>query len=184
MHSHLPLQRYACFPTSFSLMLQVNESSATSGTESVSKSSTSYAHATSPFNATSYVTPQHIPRSVCSTYTSAASGTTILSRLSMSSIAPTDVYDAATFDTSEGSITSSDNDGYSFTDAFFSSLLRLRNGEVDRCAAPVEEDEEVEVFSRHHDGEYRKKKRRKGNVSINVKENTVTRCKSCEDEEI
>ncbi|KAH7820368.1 uncharacterized protein MONOS_6241 [Monocercomonoides exilis] len=50
MHSHLPLQRYACFPTSFSLMLQVNESSATSGTESIAESATSYAHTTPPYS--------------------------------------------------------------------------------------------------------------------------------------
>ncbi|KAH7820945.1 uncharacterized protein MONOS_9153 [Monocercomonoides exilis] len=53
----------------------------------------------------------------------------------MSSIAPADVNDAATADASEGSIAGADDededDGLSFSEDFFSSLLRFLNGETD-----------------------------------------------------
>ncbi|KAH7819180.1 uncharacterized protein MONOS_3226 [Monocercomonoides exilis] len=65
------------------------------------------------------------------------------SNLSMLSVAPADVYGAATADASEGSIAGAD-DGLSSPAAFFSSLLRLRNGEFDWSAAPIEDDEENE----------------------------------------
>ncbi|KAH7823185.1 uncharacterized protein MONOS_6300 [Monocercomonoides exilis] len=61
----------------------------------------------------------------------------------MLSIAPAEVNDTATADASEGSIACAE-DGRSSPVSFFSTLLHLRNGEVDRRAAPVEEDEEEE----------------------------------------
>ncbi|KAH7829083.1 uncharacterized protein MONOS_15028 [Monocercomonoides exilis] len=63
--------------------------------------------------------------------------------LSISSIAPADLFDAATADASEWSIAGAD-DGLSSPVTFFSSLLRLRNVEVDQRAVPVEEDEGAE----------------------------------------
>ncbi|KAH7817088.1 uncharacterized protein MONOS_8003 [Monocercomonoides exilis] len=58
--------------------------------------------------------------------------------LSISSISATYEYDAVTADASERSIAGAD-DGFSFSEDFFSSLFRLRNGETDMHAVPVEE---------------------------------------------
>ncbi|KAH7824364.1 uncharacterized protein MONOS_11890 [Monocercomonoides exilis] len=67
-----------------------------------------------------------------------------LSSLSLPSITVANVYDADKIGASEGSIAGDDDkdedeEGLSPPAIFFSSLLRLWNGEVKRHAVPVEE---------------------------------------------
>ncbi|KAH7816087.1 uncharacterized protein MONOS_7753 [Monocercomonoides exilis] len=113
-----------------------------SGTESIAEIVTSYAHTTPPYSTPRRATTNHSKRLLLPQLRN------LLiflhpSHLSKSSIAPADVYGAASADASEGSIAGAD-DGCLFSEDFFSSLLRLLNGEVDRRAVPVEEDEGAE----------------------------------------
>ncbi|KAH7819789.1 uncharacterized protein MONOS_10211 [Monocercomonoides exilis] len=69
----------------------------------------------------------------------------------MLSITAANAHKAVIADTSELPTASADDNGYSFSEDFFSSLFRLWNGEVDRRAAPVEDEEEDEGAERRDD---------------------------------
>ncbi|KAH7818637.1 uncharacterized protein MONOS_8385 [Monocercomonoides exilis] len=146
MHSHLPPQRSACSQTLYPPTLQATEASPPAEPKSSPKAPHNRCTCTTPpFSTASRSTTYHrsfysarcdssscSDSGMCLPYTPASSGTTICSRLSKSSIAAAEVYEAITSKASEGSIVSSDNDGYSFSEDFFSSLFLLLNGEEDK----------------------------------------------------